>query len=146
MSNPYASFAASDDEEDTKVNVVKGEPKQKRSTNSSKQPIKTNESSRNSRMTMRRRPQKLQRPPSTSHSPKRPKSPTNMPIWKDPRLSGNVNWEKATSTTKDPAPAESTFPSTQGPTPQSWRRIRKRGQRQGSVELREVPQERGPQG
>lgn len=88
MSNPYASFAASDDEEDVKTNVVKGEPKQKRSISSSKQPIRTSVSSKNNRMTTTRKPQKSQR---LSLSPKKPKSLTNMANRRDPKESGNTN-------------------------------------------------------
>lgn len=60
MSNPYAAFNISDDEEDNKVTVVKAEDKPKRSINTIMQPTKTKRISKNNKKKLRKLFLKLQ--------------------------------------------------------------------------------------
>lgn len=85
MTNPFEAFNVSDDEEDTRVNVVKGEEKTKRSNFSSIQPTKRRESTRNSKKRPKIITIHLNLPLSTSLSPKEPNNLALIPTWREIR-------------------------------------------------------------
>ena len=111
MTNPYEAFSVSDDEEDTKANVVKGEPKHKRSNPPYIQLTRKNASSKNNKKNKTKKQQSSPKPQEANPSLKRPKSLISTLTWKNPSMSGNINTilEKVITMTDVQAQAESTL-------------------------------------